>query len=174
MAEVSGGLLGLFVVGILFFVETGFRRLDEPGEHVVEAYFRASTRIVLILFVIPLSLSLTLVVLEDVWSRVLFALLSIALVAANLDTAGRIRRVRQRTGSRALVFNELAGSVAVALAVVIPWALGGIEPSREDLTWAVLLSFGSAVASVFVLVLSIFDLASAAASRPPADRAPPA
>jgi len=27
MAEISGGLFGLFMVGMLFFVETGFRSL---------------------------------------------------------------------------------------------------------------------------------------------------
>jgi hypothetical protein len=56
--------------------------------------------------------------------------------------------------SGVLVANELMGSVAVALLVLLPWALGGIDPTREDLTWAILLSFGAAVASVFVLVLS--------------------
>jgi heme/copper-type cytochrome/quinol oxidase subunit 2 len=53
MAEVSGGLLGLFVVGMLFYVETGFRRLEGSNRRLFEDYFRASTRIVLLLFVIP-------------------------------------------------------------------------------------------------------------------------
>jgi hypothetical protein len=160
MAEVSGGLLGLFVVGMLFFVETGFRRLDEQGGEAVEDYFRSSTRIVLILFVIPLSLSMTLVVLDPGWSRVLFALLSVALVAANVDSVRRVRAIQRQTGSGLLLANELAGSTAVAVLVVLPWVLGGIDPSREDLTWAILISFAVAVASVFVLVLSVFDLAS--------------
>jgi hypothetical protein len=160
MAEVSGGLLGLFVVGVLFFAETGFRRLEGPGTAVIEEYFRASTRIVLLLFTIPLGLSITLVVLEPGWSAALFAVLSVALVAANVDTARQIRAVQRQSGSRLLLANEVAGSAAVALLVALPWVLGGIDPSREDLTWAILLSFGAAVASVFVLVLSVFDLAS--------------
>jgi hypothetical protein len=160
MAEVSAGLLGLFVVGILFFVETGFRRLDRRGGELVEAYFRASTRIVLLLFAIPLSLSLTLVALETGWSTVTFALLGAALVAANVDTASRVRAVQRRTGSRLLLVNEIAGTAAVIVIVALPWVLGGIDPSREDLTWAILISFGAAVASVFVLVLSAFDLAT--------------
>jgi hypothetical protein len=52
MAEVSGGLIGLFMVGVFFFVETGFqtgfRRLGAARE-IFEPYFRASTRIVLLL-----------------------------------------------------------------------------------------------------------------------------
>jgi hypothetical protein len=79
MAEISAGLFGLFLVGMLFFVETGFRRLGAEREAVVH-YFRASTRIVLMLVAIPLGLSLTLVVLESGWSTVLFALLSLALI----------------------------------------------------------------------------------------------
>jgi Kef-type K+ transport system membrane component KefB len=160
MAEVSGGLLGLFVVGMLFFAEIGFRRFEGPGGSVVEAYFRSSTRIVLLLFAIPLGLSLTLVVLELGWSRALFALLSVALVAANLDTVRRVRAVQQQTGSRLLLANEVAGTAAVVVLVLLPWILGGLDPSREDLTWAILISFAAAVASVFVAVLSIFDLAS--------------
>lgn len=162
MAEVSGGLLGLFVVGVLFFAETGFRRLEDQRSRVVEAYFRASTRIVLLLFVISLSLSLTLVVLEPIWSTVLFALLSVALLAANLDTALGIRSVQQETGSRMLLINEIGGTAAVIALVALPWILGGPTPTREHLTWAILISFAAAIASVFVLVLSIFDLASEA------------
>lgn len=158
VAEVSGSLLGLFVVGMLFFVETGFRRLERRAGEVVQAYFRASTRIVLLLFVIPLGLSMTLVVLELGWSTALFAFLSVALVAANLDTLRLVRQAQRATGSRMMLVNEVAGSVAVAVLVLLPWLLGGLDPSRGDLTWAILLSFGAAIASVFVLVLSVFDI----------------
>lgn len=157
IAEVSGGLFGLFMVGMLFFVETGFRRMGETREILVP-YYRASTRIVLILFAIPLGISLTLVVLDETWSVVLFALLSAALVAANLDTALRIRSVREMTGSMILWVNEIAGTIGVAAIVVVPWILGGIDPTREDLTWAILIAFGTAFLSLFTLVISVFDL----------------
>jgi hypothetical protein len=158
MAEVAGGLFGLFMVGMLFYVETGFRRLG-PERKVVIPYFRASTRIVLILFAIPLGLSLTLVVLEPVWSTVLFALLSLVLVAANLDTGARIRAVRTETGSTVLLVNEVVGTVGVVAIVVLPWLLGGLDPTREDLTWAILVSFATAFLSLVTLMLSVFDIA---------------
>jgi hypothetical protein len=41
LAEVSGGMLGLFVVGVLFFVESAFRQLEGRERGVVEGYFRA-------------------------------------------------------------------------------------------------------------------------------------
>jgi hypothetical protein len=87
MAEISAGLFGLLLVGMLFFVETGFRRLGAEREAVVH-YFRASTRIVL-----------------------------------------------------------------------VPWVLGGVGPSREDLTWAILIAFGTAFLSLATLLLSVFDIA---------------
>jgi hypothetical protein len=158
MAEVSGGLFGLFLVGMLFFVESGFRNLGRERDIVIP-YFRASTRIVLLLFAIPLGVSFTLVVLEPVWSTVLFAVLSVLLVAANVDTALRIPSVHRETGSRVLQLNEIAGTIGVAILVVLPWILGGIDPSREDLTWAILVSFATAFLSLATTVLSAFDLA---------------
>src|SRR4029453_15821975 len=112
MAEVSAALIGLFMVGIFFFADTGFRRLDQ-ARGIVEPYFRASTRIVLVLYALPLGLSLSLVGLEPVWSKVLFALLSLMLLAANLDTAARIRAVARVTGSTPPLVNEPGGSAGV-------------------------------------------------------------
>ena len=156
MAEVSATLIGLFLVGMFFYVETGFRRLAQRRE-VVEPYFRAGTRIVLLLYALPLFLSLTLVVLGPGWNRVLFLLLSLMLLAANLDTLSRIRAFTRVTGSVTFLLNELVGSVAVLAIVIVPWALGGLHPTREDLTWAILLSFGAGFLSVSALALSVYD-----------------
>ena len=158
MAEVSGGLFGLFLVGMLFYVETGFRQLG-PEREIVVPYFRASTRIVVALFAIPLGVSFTLVVLDQVWSTILFAFLSLVLVATNLDTALRVRSVREVTGSTILLINEVAGTVGVVVIVTLPWILGGTDPSREDLTWAILVAFATAFLSLVTLILSVFDLA---------------
>jgi hypothetical protein len=97
--------------------------------------------------------------LEPIWARVLFALLSLTLVAANINTAVRIRTVARATGSAALVVNELVGSAGVLLIVIIPWILGGLHPTREDLTWAILLAFGTGFISIVAVMLSVFDIA---------------
>jgi hypothetical protein len=68
MAEVSGTLIGLFFVGVFFYVETGLRHLDPALRDVFVPYLRAGTRIVLLLFALPLGLSLTLVVLGPGWT----------------------------------------------------------------------------------------------------------
>ena len=158
MAEVSATLIGLFLVGVFFYVETGFRRVEQARE-VMEPYFRSGTRIVLILYALPLGLSLTLVALSLNWNRVIFALLSVMLLAANVDSVIRIRAVANMTGSTGLLVNEALGSAAVLTLVILPWALGGLHPTREDLTWAILLSFASGFLSVGALVLSVFDTA---------------
>jgi hypothetical protein len=168
MAEVSGALLGLFLVGVFFYLETGFRRLGRERE-VFEDYMKAGTRIVMLLFAIPLMMSLTMVVLEPAWNRVLFVVLSVALIAANVDSAIQIRDVQRVLRAPALVVNEIVGTLAVVLLVTIPWILGGLDPSREDLTWAVLLSFGTAFLSVLALVVSVFDIARAQRAGAPAD-----
>jgi hypothetical protein len=165
MAEVSATLIGLFLVGILFLVEAGFRQA-EHARRVLQPYNRSGTRIVLLLFALPLALSLTLVVLEPIWSRLLFALFCVALVAANVDTLRRIRPVLELTGSGTLLANELAGTACVVLLVILPWALGGFHPTREDLTWAILLSFAAGFLSLTTILLSVFDTVKDDAAAP--------
>ncbi len=54
--------------------------------------------------------------------------------------------------------NEVVGTGAVVVIVLLPWILGGLHPTREDLTWAILLSFASAFLSVCALMVSSFDI----------------
>ena len=158
IAEVSATLIGLFLVGVFFYAETGFRRL-EHARGILEPYFRSGTKIVLILYAIPLILSLTLVALEPAWTRALFVILSLGLIAANVETIARIRVVGKVTGSRAWVLNEVVGTVAVIALVTIPWTLGGLEPTREHFAWSILLSLAAGLLSTSVLMLSVFDIA---------------
>ena len=95
MAEVSATLIGLFLVGVFFYVETGFGRLDRVRT-AFEPYLRAGTRITLIVLAIPLGLSLSLVVLELAWSRVLIVVLSVLLIVENVDTVRRSGRAGAR------------------------------------------------------------------------------
>ena len=176
MAEVSATLIGLFIVGVFFVVESGFRGVEQ-GRPIVEPYFRAGTRIVLVLFAVPLLLSLALVAMEPVWARVLFVALSVGLVAANVGSVLRVRGVKRATRSLALALNEAVGTAAVLALVTIPWFLGGLRPTREDLTWAILIAFGAGFISIGAVLLSVFDIARGDAEpsddppRPPARRA---
>jgi hypothetical protein len=158
MAEVSATLIGLFLVGVFFYVDTGFRRWGRARER-FEPYLRSGTRITMIVFAISLGLSLALVALNLAWARALFALLSLVLVAANVDSAVRVRGVKTATGSTALLVNEVLATAMVVVLIVTPWALGGLHPTREDLTWAILLAFAAGFLSISATVMSAFDIA---------------
>jgi hypothetical protein len=93
---------------------------------------------------------------DPVGNHLLFALLSVLLIAANVDSLRRVRGVGET--SRALLINELLGTALVVFIVALPWILGGIDPSCEDLTWSILLSFTVGFLSVATMVLSAFDL----------------
>jgi hypothetical protein len=153
MAEVSSTLIGLFLVGVFFYVQSDLLHREQAGG-VTAPYLRAGTRITMIVLAIPLGLSLALVVLEPFWARVLFAVLSLLLVVANVDSIRRLRGVR----SLVLLLNEAVTTGLAVLIVVLPWALGGLRPTREDLTWAILLSFAAGLLSIAAIVMSAFDV----------------
>jgi uncharacterized membrane protein YoaK (UPF0700 family) len=125
-----------------------------------QPYLRAGTRITLIVFAIPLGMSLALVAFELVWARLLFAGLSLMLIAANVDSILRIRGIR----SIPLFVNEVITTGLAVLTVVLPWALGGLHPTREDLTLAILLAFAAGLLSIAVTVMSAFDTVRSAPS----------
>lgn len=164
MAEVSASLIGLFLVGVFFYVEFGLRRTG-PTREVFERYLRSGTRITLIVFAIPLGVSLSLVALELAWSRALFALLSLLLAVGGADSAARVRGVARATGSNTLLVNEVLTTVLGAVLIVLPWALGGLHPTWEDLTWSILLAFAAGLTSIAAIVISAFDVARLEASR---------
>jgi hypothetical protein len=158
MAEVSASLVGLFLVGVFFYIETGLHRSGRARE-VFEPYLRSGTRITLIVFAFPIGLSFSLVALEPAWARALFVLLTLLLLAANVDSAIRVRGVAKATASTTMLVLEIVTTGLALTMVVLPWALGGLRPSREDLTWAILLSFAAGFLSIAGTVMSAFDVA---------------
>ena len=158
VAEISAGLTGLFLVGMIFYIQTGYDRLERSRD-VVEPYFRAATTITFIAYGIPLGVSLALVALPIGWSRLLFLVLIVAFVVVDVATVSTVRNVVRLTGLRLLAAMEIVGTVAVALMVILPLVSGGLTPDREDLVPAILLSLGVAFLGTCVLVLSLFDIA---------------
>ena len=172
MAEVTATLIGLFLVGVFFYVETGFRRWDRS--RIFETYLRSGTRITLIVLSIPLGVSLSLVVMDPLWTRILFLVLSVVLIAANVDSALRVRGVRRATGSTALLVNEVLATVMTVPLLVLPWVLGGLNPTRRDFTWSILLAFAAGLLSIGAIVMSAFDVARLGPSsdQPPQEATP--
>jgi hypothetical protein len=58
MAEDSVSLIGLFLVGVFFYIDTGLRRLDRERD-VFERYLRAGIRIALVEFAFPVGVRLS-------------------------------------------------------------------------------------------------------------------
>ena len=158
MASRAAGLVGLFLVGVFFFIDTGFRTVTTARQAYVR-YFRSGTQIVLVLLAFPVLLSVSLVALDPPWSRGLFVVLSLVLIAANIDSARRIRPIARAAGMLALSINEALGTVGVVILVALPWLLGGLNPTREDLTWSILIAFLIGFLSFSSIVLTAFDLA---------------
>lgn len=72
IAGVAATVIGLFLVGVLFFVEGGMRGPARESRVELWRYMRSGTRIVMLLFAMALLLSLALVAFELPWARALF------------------------------------------------------------------------------------------------------
>lgn len=166
VAEISAALIGLFLVGMIFYIQTGFDRL-ERSRSVVEPYFRAATLITFIAFAIPLGVSLTLVALPIAWSRLLYVVLVVGLIVVNISTVKTVRECVRVTGLRLLLLMEGVGTVVVVAMVTLPVVTGGLRPEREDFVPVILLSLGIGFLSTCVLVLTLFDIARFERSGPP-------
>jgi hypothetical protein len=146
VAEVSASLLGLFFVGIFLYVQTV---LGRERDRLVDAlYIRSSAQVVIALSAISIGLSLSLVALEPNWNRLLFVLLSILLLVATVDRLRHVRQHARRMSVPLLVGSEVIATAGAVLVIAVPWVLGGLDPSREDLTWAILLAFASGIFSI--------------------------
>lgn len=158
LAELSAGLTGLFLVGMIFYIQQGYKS-NERSRAVMEPYFRAATAITLIAYAIPMTVSLTLIALPIVWSRVLLLLLVVLLVLTNISTVATVKAVRREVGLPLLTMVEVVGTGVVALMIVFPLASGGLRPDQEDLVPTLLLSLGIAFLGTVALVLTLFDIA---------------
>ena len=173
MAEVSASLVGLFIVGVFVYIETGINR-GGPLRSVEAPYIRSSAQIVILVYAIAIGLSLSLVALELVWSRLLLVVFSLLLVAANVDTVRRVSRLARRRGSAMLITTEVVGTVATVLGITLPWILGGLEPSREDITWTILLAFACGFIGIWAMVLTAFDIGGREPGHAPVTESAPA
>jgi hypothetical protein len=156
----SATLLGLFIVGVFFFVDSPIRRSNPQ----FESYLRTGTSIILLVYAIPLIAPLVLITAGPVAASILFAVLSVALFLQNIRTVYLLVRLPRGARYRALVVNEIATTLLSLTLVALPWVLGGLRPSREQLAASFILALVAAFVSTCAFVMSAFDLPS------PADR----
>lgn len=156
LAGVSATLLGTFIVGVFFYIDSDMhRRLASTGA--MDAYLRSATRWVFTAYSIPLLVPLVLVATKPPWGAMTFAVLGAILSLTTIDTG---RRLMVKGGSgmpRALVINEWLTSAAVVAAISLPWALGGGMPESAALVPSLLLILASGFESTAALVMTQFD-----------------
>lgn len=168
-AQISATLIGLLLIGVLFYAETGLRQLSLFGSQPA-AYLRAGTRFVLLLYSLALAVSLALLVLEPTWATVVFFVVGATLVVSLVEFALRARDLR-RVMARMHPASLWIAWPPVVLALGLPW-IDGWSPGREQLTAAVLLAGATGFVATASLVLLTFDLGAlereGAAGRDPA------
>ena len=158
VAEISAALTGLFLVGMILYIQIGYDR-QQRSRAVVEPYFRAATTITFIAYAIPVVVSLTLVALPIGWSWLLYYALVIGLIIADISTVSTVRKIQREMRLGLLTMIEVVGTAVIALMVILPLATGGLSPDRQDFVPGILLSLGVAFLGTWVLVVTLFDIA---------------
>lgn len=156
IAQIAATLMGLLLVGVFFYVESGFRRITTLRSAATR-YLRATAKVVLLLYALVLALSLGIVMLEERWAAVLLALMSVALISSLVEWTGQSRQLRRAVRIRGI--SALGGWVLTLVPLLSPWIVGGWPPTRETLTLTVALVGALAFANSVGLVLVAFDLA---------------
>lgn len=156
VAQIAATLIGLLLVGMFFYVETGFRRLTtvqvEAG-----AFLRAATKLVLLLYALVLAVSLALVAFEPRVVTALYLLLSVAVVAALAEMTVRARQLPRAVRRRHAAAWRVWPPTIVAVA--LPALTGGWPLTASALADAVFLVGAVAFFLTGGLLLVAFDLA---------------
>ncbi|KAB1650389.1 hypothetical protein [Pseudoclavibacter endophyticus] len=156
LAGVSATLLGTFIVGVFFYIDSDMHR-RVASSAAIDTYLRSATRWVFAAYSIPLLVTLVLASMEPLLGAMTFAVLGGILTLMTIDT-GRRLLVKGGSGmSRALVVNEWLTSAAVLAAIILPWALGGWIPEAAAFVPSLLLILASGFVSTAALVMTQFD-----------------
>jgi hypothetical protein len=158
-AQIAATLIGLLVVGLYYFLETGLGRFSKPVRDILLPHIRAMSKLILLLFAFALAISLGLVALSPGWMRFLFIIVAIYFVpaAARFTRTGLAVR-RTFSGNREILITTIITWVWLALIVSLPWVLGGWTPDRSQYGWSLLLAGFLAFAQTLGMFLMSFDL----------------
>jgi hypothetical protein len=155
VAAIAATLIGLLLVGGLFYVETGFRGA-RTMERVGAPFLRSTIKLTLMLYAFSLAPSLALVVLRPPWLAVTFAVAGAVLLAPLVEWTRAYRELRRTVPVPRS--SPWIACLVVAAMLALPWALEGWEPGREAVTGAILLAGALAVASTADPLLTSFEL----------------
>lgn len=147
LSEVVGTLMGFLLLGAFFYIERGRGTLPKELWDKLAPALRAVMRWVLLMYAFALALSLGLVVLNPLLTRVLFGVGGLVLVMSVIDLTHHYRIVRAVVKlPKGQAFQAWLFTAAI---LVPPWILGRFEPNRIEMAVAVLV----AVAVAFLVTL---------------------
>lgn len=156
LAGVSGTMLGTFIVGVFFYIDSEMHRRLAASE-AADRYLRSSVRWVFTAYSIPLLVPLVLASLDPLWGALSFIVLGVLLVAMTVETGRRILARGGSGSSRALFVNEWLSSAGIVIAMVLPWTLGGWVPDPTEFVPSLLILLACGFASTAALVMTQFD-----------------
>jgi hypothetical protein len=170
LAGVSATLVGTFLVGVFFYIDTDLHRRLATSE-AADMYLRSGFRWVFIAYSLPVMVPLALAALDPLWGALVFIVLGAVLVLASVDTGRRILKEGGSGMSRALMINEWLTSAAVVVIVVLPWVLGGWVPAPSAFVPSLLIALAVGFTSTAAVVMALFDATMGMPARQPAPRA---
>jgi hypothetical protein len=171
IAGVSATLIGTFIVGVFFYIDTDMHRRLMASD-AADRYLRSGVRWVFAVYALPLFVSLVLAVFDPVWGAVTFIALSAILVLSTVDTSRRMLMQGGSGDSTALAVNQWLCTAAVVVLVTLPWFIGGWVPPATAFIPSILLALAAGFASTAALIMSQFDATAAMVESSPADREP--
>jgi hypothetical protein len=156
LAGVSATLLGAFVVGVFFYIDSEQHR-HLTASLAADLYLRAGVQWIFILLALPLFVSLALVSTETLYGAIIFIFFSVILVGSTVDTARRILALMGPRPSMGVLINNWFSAAAVVAIVALPWIIGGWLPSAEAYMPSIILALLAGFSSIAILVIMQFD-----------------
>ena len=155
-AGVAGTLLGTFVVGVFFYIDSEMHMRLEVSE-AADRYQRSSIRWVFTAYSVALFVPLVFAALHSRWGALAFGLFGVVLLAMTVDCVRRLLAKGASGSSRALVANQWLSSVVLVSALILPWALDGWAPSPGAFVPSLLLLLATGFTSTAALIMAQFD-----------------
>ncbi|MGJ9371730.1 hypothetical protein [Nesterenkonia sp. CF4.4] len=157
VSGVSATLLGTFIVGVFFYLDLSHYRSATSKTIPIDRYMRVAVRWVFVAYSLPLLLPLVLVFAEPIWGALTFLALITMLLAATVGTVRQIVTQGGAGSSMPLILNEWITTVAVLIAFVLPWLIGGWTPAPSEYIPSLVITIAAGFASTAALVISEFD-----------------
>lgn len=169
VAGVSATLIGTFIVGVFFYIDTDLhRRLMESDA--ADRYLRSGVRWVFLVYALPLFVSLAFSAFDPLWGAATFIALSAILVLSTVDTGWRMLMHGGSGGSTALLVNQWTSTAGVVVLVALPWVIGGWAPPATAFVPSILIALAVGFASTAALIMAQFDATAAMADFSPPDQ----